>query len=469
MANLSTQGRMASVNPVVMLVHVALVILCATPVHAQAAEYLRWRTRDNRVDADIEHWRLAKVLQTLTLSTGWRVYIEPGINPTVSTKFTNLSPSEALSRLLGDLSFALQRKPNQPTRLYIYTLSIGSATELVEAPPDTPVVDAKGRFTRELVVSLKAGAGMSIEDLAKKIGAKVIGKIDGSGTYRLEFESADAADAARKTLAQEEEVSAVDSNYQIHRPPNPEALTLASPTPLRLTPASGGNGGAPVIGLIDTAVQASGAGIQPFLLPQQNVAGEAAADNSTLNHGTAMASTILRGMSFGNEGGSTAARILPIDVYGQRESTSTYDVARGIAAAVQGGATIINLSLGSETDTPYLQRMISDLHSKGVMFVGAAGNEPTTAPSYPAAYPEVVAVTAGDRNGNLADYANRGSFVDVVAPGSSIVNFGDRAFLGTGTSYSAAYVTGLAAGSATSSKLTVQEVEAQIRAKLGKK
>ena len=113
--------------------------------------------------------------------------------------------------------------------------------------------------------------------------------------------------------------------------------------------------------------------------------------------------------------------------------------------------------------------MITDLHSKGVLFVAAAGNEPTTLPNYPAAYSEVVAVTAGDRNGRITEYANRGDFVDIVAPGSSIVNFGDKSFLGSGTSYSSAYIAGVAAGMASNTKATTSEIEAQIRLKLGKK
>ena len=76
----------------------------------------------------------------------------------------------------------------------------------------------------------------------------------------------------------------------------------------------------------------------------------------------------------------------------------------------------------------------SDLGERGVLFLAAAGNEPTTAPNYPAAYPEVLAVTAGGRNGQLASYANRGDFVDVAAPGSSIIHFDGKAYLVSGTS-----------------------------------
>jgi hypothetical protein len=75
----------------------------------------------------------------------------------------------------------------------------------------------------------------------------------------------------------------------------------------------------------------------------------------------------------------------------------------------------------------------------------AAGNQPVATPYYPAAYPEVKAVTAID-NGQLAPYAGRGSFVSLGAPGTSIVPFGNLAYGVQGTSVSTAYTSGLAAG-----------------------
>ena len=66
-------------------------------------------------------------------------------------------------------------------------------------------------------------------------------------------------------------------------------------------------------------------------------------------------------------------------------------------------------------------------------------------PFFPAAYPEVIAVTAAER-GKIADYANYGSFVDVAAPDSSIIYYGDRPWYVQGTSASSAYTAGMAAG-----------------------
>ena len=92
-------------------------------------------------------------------------------------------------------------------------------------------------------------------------------------------------------------------------------------------------------------------------------------------------------------------RILPIDVYGSNPATTTFDVGRGIYAAAEAGPTVINLSLGTDSNSPFLYRLIQDVSNQGVLVVAAAGNQPVTTPVYPAAYPEVLAVTASDRAG----------------------------------------------------------------------
>src|SRR5439155_7515375 len=155
---------------------------------------------------------------------------------------------------------------------------------------------------------------------------------------------------------------------------------------------------------------------------------------------------------------------LPVDVYGGREATSTYDVGIGIYQAVNSGAQIINLSLGSQGDSPFMQKMIQSAHDQGVLFFAAAGNEPVATPTYPAAYPEVIAVTAGNSKGVIAPYANYGNFVDVIAPGSSIVNFQGQSWLVMGTSASTAYASGAAAALMDGcNRPSLAQVEWQIR------
>ena len=94
-------------------------------------------------------------------------------------------------------------------------------------------------------------------------------------------------------------------------------------------------------------------------------------------------------------------------------------MAQGIAVALERGADVLNLSLSGPSPSPVVHDVLQQASAAGVVAFGAPGNEPTTAATYPAAYPEVVAVTASERSGQLASYANRGAFVTVWAGAGS--------------------------------------------------
>ena len=81
---------------------------------ARAADSFSWDARQNRITASVESWPLAKLLEKVTDSTGWQIYVEPDTVFTVSAKFKNLSPGEGLRALLGDLNFALVPQTNGP-------------------------------------------------------------------------------------------------------------------------------------------------------------------------------------------------------------------------------------------------------------------------------------------------------------------------------------------------------------------
>src|SRR5262249_4065229 len=155
----------------------------------------------------------------------------------------------------------------------------------------------------------------------------------------------------------------------------------------------------------------------------------------------------------------TRVRILSVDVYGDSETTTSYHVAEGIVKAVEKGATIINLSLGTDGDSSLLRQVIQDAHDQGIIFFGAAGNQPVTTATYPAAYAQVVAVTATDNQGNIAPYANYGDFVDIAAPGTVVVSYKGNSYLVTGTSASTAMVSGAAAGLTEKTHLSVSKIE----------
>jgi len=194
-----------------------------------AADTLTWNTNQNHVSADIQSVTLPRLLQGVAQLTGWKVLLEPGTTHEISAKFKDRPAGDALRMLLGDLNFALLPQTNSKPWLVVFRTAQANATQIIP-PADlngTNSAHAK-TIANELIARLKPGA--SIDELAKQLGAKVLGKIDGLNAYRLQFEDAAAADAARQQLASNPNVTAVESNYVVDPPPTPQSrANLPSP------------------------------------------------------------------------------------------------------------------------------------------------------------------------------------------------------------------------------------------------
>jgi thermitase len=419
------------------------------------AETLKWDAARNRVSADIKAGKLGPLLEQIATGSGWRVFVEPGIEQPVSAKFEGLPPGQALRLLLGDISFALVPETNGSSRLLVFRTTAQRATELVAPAPKPKIIP------NQLIVRLKPGA--NINDIARLLGAKVTGKLDGLNAYRLQFDNAAATEAARQQLEANPLVASVENNYEIDPPisPNTFGANLLPPPPhLELSPPP--SNGRIIIGLVDTAIQQPlGNGLDSFLLKPISVAGTPNLDPGTPSHATAMAETMLSSIQNQTQG-SSSVQILPVDVFGPNTSTSTFEIAQGIAAAVNGGARIINLSLGSPGDSGLLQSVIQQAEAQNIVLIGAAGNSGTTTPFYPAAYPGVDSVTAVD-NGQLPSYADRGNWVSYGAPGTSIIYYQNQPWSVVGTSASAAYVSGALAGYLDSTHSSFDQAQSFIR------
>jgi hypothetical protein len=423
----------------VLLLGLGLAAAPLAPLHA--ANYLLWDTEHHRVDAHIQTWDTLQVLGRIAASTRWQIYVQPDSRQVLPTRFRNLSEGDALRRLLGDLNYVQVRQTNGVPRLYVFRTTRDDATELVRAVEG----EAKaGPIEDEWVVRLKPGE--SIEELAKRLGATVVGRLEGLNAYRLKFPDATKARLARESLLKEPGVGSVDNNYNVPRDDSPESLALSRP-PFTLQPKVPADGKYVIVGLIDSAVQSSASRYGDLMLDPISVASGTQATSDQLSHGSAMAETVLNGLAATlDKNSATSVRVLPVDVYGGNAATTTFDTALGIFKAVEAGAKIINLSMGSDGDSALLRDVITSSHQQGVIFFAAAGNEPVTTPVYPAAYPETTAVTAVDRAGDIASYANRGSFVEAGGPSTVLVTFNGQTYAITGTSGATAYVSGVAAG-----------------------
>ena len=439
---------------------VILLLSCIVFTHAGVAtNSLVWQTAADNVSADIRGEALWPLLTDIAHQTGWHIFVEPGIDAKADVKFSNLPTGAALRKLLGDLNFAFVPKTNEADHLYVFATTIRAATQLVNVAT-TNKTEVVKHIANELILKVKPGT--DIDALAKALGAKIVGRDDKLGIYRLQFGDAAATDAALGQLKSNSDVATVEYNYILDPPSAPQRISNAPNGPVSLTLNPPGDSGKVIVGLIDTPVQSLGADLDKFLLKPISIAGDANLSSTDPTHATSMAETILRAMAA--QGGSTSAQILPVDVYGNSETATTWNVALGVQAAVNGGATVLNMSLGGTSESAILNDVIQQAEAKGIVIFAAAGNQPVATPTYPAALSGVIAVAATQGN-QLASYSNYGSFIAIALPGASVVYLGSSAFVVQGTSPATAYATGIAAGAKSGSNQTWGQILAAMQQK----
>ncbi|MEQ1755450.1 MAG: S8 family serine peptidase [Micropepsaceae bacterium] len=162
------------------------------------------------------------------------------------------------------------------------------------------------------------------------------------------------------------------------------------------------------------------------------------ANSSDEDHGTAVASRIASV--------APGSKILVASVFSQMnngdEMASVDAIARGLDWLARNNVPVINLSLAGPAN-PILQAVTARLVAKGHVLVAAVGNEgPHAAPQYPAAYDDVVGVTAVDAQNHVYLYANQGAYVDFAAPGvnTKVAKAEGTTETVSGTSYAAPVV-----------------------------
>ena len=144
--------------------------------------------------------------------------------------------------------------------------------------------------------------------------------------------------------------------------------------------------------------------------------------NDQHGHGTHVAGIAAADAEDGSgiHGAAKGAQIVPVRVLDECGVGLLSDVAAGVEWAADQGVDVINMSLGSGTDSPVLEGVINDaVNTHNVVVVAAAGNLGTSAPRYPAAYTNVMGVGAIDPANQHASFSSTGVNVEISAPGSS--------------------------------------------------
>jgi subtilisin family serine protease len=202
-----------------------------------------------------------------------------------------------------------------------------------------------------------------------------------------------------------------------------------------------------MVAVIDTAIEAAHPELAGAIAGQFDAVGDG--PSAPEPHGTQIAGILAAHADL--KGVAPEAKLLSVRAFrsGKKSlaQSTSFQLLKGIDWAFEAGAKVMNMSFTGPMD-PLLERIIKAAADKGVIFIAAAGNNgPKGAPLYPAAYPEVIAVTATDDKGKLYSKANRGDYISIAAPGVDIIAPALKGSyqLSSGTSMAAAHVSGVVA------------------------
>lgn len=321
------------------------------------------------------------------------------------------------------------------------------ATEVEHRAPETPaahqlVARSASLYPEDALAAIAASRPVEIEPAANL-----------PGIYTVQYDSeTDAVDAlaylvSHPDIAWVEPDRLVPFSFDPGDPLNEDQLWIES---IDLPAAWNISTGDPtvVVAVVDSGVSASHPDLQGKLLPGYDFYDDDSDPDDQVGHGTAVAGIIAaRGNDgIGIAGVAMETMILPVKV-GSVDGSPISAIAAGIVWAVDNGAHIINLSLGSNFPSQALHDAVLYAYEQDVPVVAAAGNEPD-AISYPGAYPETISVGGSTPWGTLTGFTSRANRVDLTAPGTGVLATwwgeadGDTWASVSGTSFAAPMVAG---------------------------
>ncbi len=204
-----------------------------------------------------------------------------------------------------------------------------------------------------------------------------------------------------------------------------------------------------VVAVIDTGIDISHTDLKNNVISGVDIVNGNSASMDDNGHGTYVSGIIAAeaNNSIGIAGISWKSRLMPVKVLTASGEGSYSDLIEGIIYAADHGARILNLSLGGYSYSQFLGDAIQYAHSSRAVIVAAGGNENTDEQLYPAAYSNVIGVSATDPFDQRWPSSNHGTYISLSAPGVGVLSTQRENSYGeaTGTSVSAAQVSGVAA------------------------
>ncbi|MGB4441389.1 MAG: S8 family serine peptidase, partial [Coriobacteriia bacterium] len=334
--------------------------------------------------------------------------------------------------------------------------SAGAASPL-GPPAGRPAVSA----TEIILKPASAGASFALQTRLRRDGARVIERSYDGEALLVEVPSGRGSREYARAVADAVDLEVAEPLGYVTASEVPTDPSYHSQWGLAAigAPAAwdrGWGSSAVVIAVVDSGVDLN----HPDLVDQIASGGWDFVDGDTVpddlyGHGTHVAGIAAAEANNGLFGSGTApgCRILPVRVLGADGVGNTWGTAQGIEWAVNNGADVVNLSLGTPEQNDYLSDAVAYAIANGVVVVAASGNVDASHPrltdvQYPAREPGVIAVGAIQNTTpySIAAFSQDGASLDLMGPGVNIYStLIDRADYMSGTSMATPFVAGTVA------------------------
>lgn len=384
---------------------------------------------------------------------GISVDVMPGIDARFNGTLADVRIDDALERILGHHphNTTWRELPFGPGHLRILSGIQVHAPGGGGADPLRPIPAGPRRIRHlptgeayladELLLGMRPGSDLiRFRQLLAGVGGQVIAVDPVTGIYRVRLPQDTDVPAILARLAENDLVAVSEPNfvYPVH---TPEAEIRRAPSDtesrIALSPPATGH---PALAIIDS-------GVDPTQLPAEilrasrDMTGAGLPLEDPVGHGTHMA-LIAAGLSGtpGHEAPGTPVPLVSIRGFDPDGNTHSFRLLESLAFAAESGARVVSMSWGSHTESAILAHAFRLAADQGMILLASAGNDGESRLMFPAAYPAVLAVGAAAPDGTREPYSNHGPGLDLLAPGTAVLQRGDTQTLLRGTSMATPWV-----------------------------
>lgn len=311
----------------------------------------------------------------------------------------------------------------------------------VRYDPQRIIVKFKKRTTRKTIDRVLTRAGVALERRLAKVGLYAVRAPSGKRDDALASleRSTSVGHVEGEVVVEGLETTPTDPDWPdqwgLRRAGFPAAWDVTRGSP------------SVIVAVLDTGVDKTHAELKDALVPGRDIVHGDNNPRDDNGHGTAVAGVVAAraNNAAGLAGACWKCSVMPVKVLAADGTGTTADVAAGIIWAADHGAKVINLSLGAPGTTAALSEALTYAVAKDAVIVASAGNSSSDTPFYPAADDNVVGVAATNPDDRLYSWSNRGSWIQVAAPGCNSAPWPQGGYVGfCGTSAAAPLVAGLA-------------------------